>query len=92
MPGPRPVDDGLCLQDILYVLYNDVSWQLLPLELGFGSGQTCWRRLGRWHEVGVFDELHRLLLAELYAAEEVDWGAGTGPSPVDRGKTGSKPI
>ncbi|WP_406347312.1 transposase [Streptomyces sp. NBC_00648] len=37
-PDPRPVDDRRCLQGILYVLYNDVSWQLLPLELGFGSG------------------------------------------------------
>ncbi|GAA2459862.1 hypothetical protein GCM10010405_50130 [Streptomyces macrosporus] len=25
-PGPRPVDDRLCLQGILYVLYNDISW------------------------------------------------------------------
>jgi transposase len=40
-PGPRPVADRLCLQGILYVLYNDIAWQLLPLELGFGSGQTC---------------------------------------------------
>lgn len=45
----------------------------LPPELGFGSGQTCWRRLGRWHEAGVFDRLHRLLLAELHAAGELDW-------------------
>ncbi|WP_157879896.1 transposase [Streptomyces natalensis] len=61
---PKPVDDRLCLQGILCVLYNDVSWQLLPLELGFGSGQTCWRRLGRWHEVSVFEKLHHTLLAE----------------------------
>ncbi|MEU9590913.1 transposase [Streptomyces sp. NPDC048193] len=46
-PGPRPVDDRLCLQDILYVLHQDVAWQLLPLELGVGSGLTCWRRLDR---------------------------------------------
>ncbi|MGA5629559.1 IS5 family transposase [Streptomyces cellulosae] len=104
-PGPKPVDDRLCLQGILYVLYNDVSWQLLPLELGFGSGQTCWRRLGRWHEAGVFDQLHRLLLSELHAAGDLDWSRACvdashirakkgarplAPSPVDRGKTGSK--
>nr|WP_254705889.1 transposase [Streptomyces vilmorinianum] len=53
-PGPRPVPDRLCLQGILYVLFNDVAWQLLPLELGFGSGQTCWRRLARWQQGGVF--------------------------------------
>ncbi|MFJ4364392.1 hypothetical protein ACIP4S_09540 [Streptomyces chartreusis] len=92
---------------ILSVLYNDVSWQLLLLELGFGSGQIYWRRLGRWHEAGVFEKLHRLLLAELHAADALDWtracvdachirakkgGEATGPSPVDRGKTGSNPI
>ncbi len=64
-PGPRPVADRLCLQGILYVLHNDTAWQLLPLELGFGSGQTCWRRLERWQQAGVFDQLHRILLAEL---------------------------
>ncbi|WP_190187963.1 transposase, partial [Streptomyces cirratus] len=64
-PGPRPVADRLCLQGILYVLCNDIAWQLPPPELGFGSGQTCWRRLERWQQAGVFDQLHRILLAEL---------------------------
>ncbi len=45
--GATTVADRFCLQGILYVLYNDIAWQLLPLELGFGSGQTCWRRLDR---------------------------------------------
>lgn len=72
-PGPRPVADRLCLQGILYVLHNDIAWQLLPLELGFGSGQTCWRRLDRWQQAGIFDRLHRILLAELNAAGELDW-------------------
>uniref|UniRef100_UPI003EBD1138 transposase n=1 Tax=Streptomyces sp. bgisy104 TaxID=3413785 RepID=UPI003EBD1138 len=53
--------------------HNDVAWQLLPLELGFGSGQTCWRRLDRWQQAGVFDRLHRILLAELNAVGELDW-------------------
>ncbi|WP_435215462.1 transposase [Streptomyces sp. bgisy034] len=43
----------LYLQGILYVLHNDIAWQLLPLEPGFGSGQTCWRRLERWQRAGV---------------------------------------
>ncbi|MFI6345915.1 transposase [Streptomyces sp. NPDC050560] len=55
-------------QSILYILCNDMAWQLLPLELGFGSGQTCRRRLERWQRAGVFDQLHRVLLAELNAA------------------------
>ncbi|MET8216162.1 transposase [Streptomyces hirsutus] len=28
-PGPRPVPDRRCLQDILYVLHHDIAWQLL---------------------------------------------------------------
>ncbi|MER6345971.1 hypothetical protein ACWC10_29780 [Streptomyces sp. NPDC001595] len=43
------------------------------MELGFGSGQPCWRRPGRWRQAGVFDQLHRILLAELNAAGELDW-------------------
>ncbi|MFF3074985.1 transposase [Kitasatospora sp. NPDC057904] len=57
-PGPRPVDDRLRPQGILYVLHNDVAWQLLPLELGVGSGQACRRCLDRW-QAGVFDEAAR---------------------------------
>lgn len=104
-PGPRPVPDRLCLQGILFVLHTGIGWEDLPLELGFGSGMTCWRRLRRWTDAGVFDRLHRLLLAELNAAGRIDWsravidgghidakkgGEGTGPSPVNRGKPGSK--
>lgn len=74
-PGPQSAADRLCLQVILYVLHNDIAWQLLPLELGFGSGQTCWRRLDRWQQVGVFDQLHRILLAELNAVGESDWSS-----------------
>ncbi|WP_277744548.1 transposase [Streptomyces sp. LX-29] len=47
-PGLRLVPDRLCLTGILYVLHNDVAWQRLPLELGFGSVKTCWRGWGRW--------------------------------------------
>lgn len=103
--GPTPVADRLSLPGILYVLHNDIARQLLPLEPGFGAGQTCWRRLERWQQAEVFDQLHRILLAELNAAGELDRsracvdgshfratkdGADTGPSPVDRRKTGSK--
>ena len=104
-PGPRPVPDRLCLQGILFVLHTGIGWEDLPRELGYGSGMTCWRRLRRWTDAGVFDALHRLLLAELKAAGRIDWsravidgghidakkgGEGTGPSPVNRGKPGSR--
>ncbi len=65
--------DRLTLQGVLFVLYTGIGWEDLPQELGFGSGMTCWRRLKRWTDAGVFDRLHRLLLAELNAAGRIDW-------------------
>lgn len=90
---------------ILFVLYTGIRWEFLPQELGFGSGMTCWRRLREWNEAGVWQRLHEVLLAELRAADLLDLsrasvdsshlramkgGQKTGPSPVDRGKSGSK--
>ena len=34
---------------------------------------TCWRRLRDWHQAGVGEQLHELLLAELHAAGALDW-------------------
>ncbi|MFF9504918.1 transposase [Streptomyces sp. NPDC014656] len=100
-PGPRPVPDHLCLQGILFVLCDDMAWRLLPSEPGFGSGQTCRRRLDRWQKAGIFDRLHRVLPAELNAAGEPDWPrtrvdgshvrAKKGePTPVRRRPTGKR--
>ncbi|WP_189964916.1 transposase [Streptomyces violascens] len=69
-PGPKPAPDRLRLQSILY---QDTAWQLPPPELGVDSGQTCWLRLDRWQKAGVFEQPHRILLAELHATDELDW-------------------
>ncbi|MEV5934581.1 IS5 family transposase [Streptomyces sp. NPDC093250] len=104
-PGRLPLDDRKCLQGILFVLHTGIQWEWLPQELGFGSGMTCWRRLRDWHEAGVWDRLHQVLLTELHQAGKLDWsravidgshrqarrgGPKTGPSPVDRARPGSK--
>jgi transposase len=104
-PGRKRLDSRKVLCGILFVLYTGIRWEFLPRELGFGSGMTCWRRLRDWNEAGVWRALHELLLAELRAADLLDFsraavdsshiramkgGAKTGPSPVDRGKSGSK--
>ncbi|WP_406319401.1 IS5 family transposase [Streptomyces sp. NBC_00118] len=100
----RP-DSRKVLCGILFVLYTGIRWEFLPQELGFGSGMTCWRRLRDRNEAGVWQRLHELLLSELQAADLLDFsraavdsghipamkgGPATGPSPVDRGKVGSK--
>ncbi len=81
LPGPRPklvegrprVPDRQALCGILFVLHTGIQWEYLPQELGFGSGMTCWRRLAAWNEVGVWEELHLVLLKKLRAAGKLDW-------------------
>ena len=33
---------------ILFILKTGIPWDSLPLELGCGSGMTCWRCLRDW--------------------------------------------
>ncbi|WP_440446564.1 IS5 family transposase [Nocardia amamiensis] len=104
-PGPARMDDRLVFQGILFVLFTGIGWEDLPQELGFGSGMTCWRRVRDWQAVGVFEAMHQAMLAHASSAGLIDFdrviadashvrakkrGAATGPSPVDRRKTGSK--
>ena len=35
--------DRVCLAGIIFVLRSGVPWEMLPKELGRGSGMTCWR-------------------------------------------------
>jgi transposase len=55
------------------VLHTGIQWEYLLKELGFGSGMTCWRRLRDWNEVGVWQRLREVLLAELNAGSRLDW-------------------
>ena len=52
-PGRRRLPDREALQGILFVLHTGIAWRHLPLELGFGSGSTCYRRLDEWQRAGV---------------------------------------
>lgn len=83
-PGRKRLERRRAMCGILFELYTGIRREFLPQELAFDSGMTCRRRLRDWKEAGVWQQLHELLLAELRA------GDATGPSPVDRGKTGSK--
>jgi hypothetical protein len=62
---------------VLFVLYTGIQWEYLPQELGFGSGPTCWRRLAEWQEAGVWEELQRVLLDRLRAADRLDFSRVT---------------
>jgi transposase len=72
-PGRKPIGPRQCLTGILFVLKTGIQWEDLPLEMGCGSGITCWRRLHAWQEAGVWTRLHHVLLERLQAAGQIDW-------------------
>lgn len=63
--GRPPVPNRACLEGIIFVLKSGMPWQMLPTELGYGSGSTCWRRFRAWTQSGVWPELHRRLVRVL---------------------------
>ena len=78
-PGRKRLPDRQALQGILFVLYTGIAWRHLPLELGFGRGSTCHRRLDEWQRAGVWEQLHALLLP---SCERPVSSSGRGRSPT----------
>ena len=72
-PGRKLLDNRQALTGILFVLKSGIPWEMLPQEMGCGSGMTCWRRLREWQEAGVWQRLHELLLSKLREADQIDW-------------------
>ncbi|MGC3029198.1 IS5 family transposase [Burkholderia sp. DN3021] len=106
-PGRKPLDDRAVLTGILFVLQSGIPREMLPQEMGCGSGMSCWRRLHGWQQAGVWDRLHEVLLAKLRAADRIDWsrvvvdsssiravgsGQKTGSNPTDPARPGSKHL
>jgi transposase len=72
-PGRKRLSHRATLCGILFVLRTGIPWELLPQELGYGSGMTCWRRLRDWQKAGVWRRIHRMLLEKLHEADKIDW-------------------
>ena len=88
--GGRPrVSDRAALTGIIFVLKSGIPWEMLPQELGCGSGVTCWRRLRDWQEAGVWDRLHRELLDRLGQADQIDWSRASLDSASIAAKRGA---
>ena len=101
--GRRRIDNRTALAAITYVLQTGCPWDALPESFPI-SRATAHRRFTEWVEVGVMDALQQATLdvlgtasSRLVAGEHRrdarssgKRGNLTGPSPVDRGKPGSK--
>jgi transposase len=94
--GGRPrIDDRAALTGIVFVLKSGIPWEMLPKEMGCGSGMTCWRRLKAWQEAGVWERLHLVLLDRLGEADQIDWERASLDSasiPAKRGARKPQPI
>jgi transposase len=71
--GRPPIPDRAALTGIIFVLKSGLPWEMLPAEMGCGSGMSCWRRLRDWQAAGVWASLHRVLLERLHGAGQIDW-------------------
>jgi transposase len=87
--GGRPrLSNRAVLTGILFVLRTGLQWEMLPREMGCGSGMTCWRRLRDWQQAGVWEKLHKVLLDKLQAEGEIDWSRASLDSASIRAKKG----
>ena len=60
-PGRKRLPDRQALQGILFVLHTGIAWRHLPLELVFGGGSTCYRRLHHFKRLLVrYDRRHEI--------------------------------
>jgi len=89
-PGRKPMDRRKVLTGILFVLKSGIPWEMLPQEMGCGSGMTCWRYLRAWQEAGVWQEVHEVLLARLRQAERIDWSRAVADSGSVRAVWGGR--
>ncbi|MFF2174749.1 IS5 family transposase [[Kitasatospora] papulosa] len=102
--GTQDTPDETLFAAIIYVLVSGCAWRALPPCFGI-SKSTAHRRFLIWSRAGVWGRLHEEILHRLDDAGLLDLsravldsahvsakkgGELTGPSPVDRGKPGSK--
>ncbi|MFI8007897.1 IS5 family transposase [Streptomyces sp. NPDC086010] len=101
--GVANIDDEAVFAAIVYVLVSGCAWRALPPCFG-AFKSTVHRRFVIWSRAGVWGRLHQEILQLLDERDLIDlsrrsWtprtsalkgGELAGPSPVDRGKPGSK--
>jgi transposase len=90
--GRAPIPDRAVLTGILFVLRSGLPWNLLPREMGCGSGTVCWRRFVAWQRAGVWQQLHEVLLTELRRRGQLDLARAVVDSGSVRALRGGKKL
>ena len=67
------MDDRAALTGIVFVLQSGIPWNMLPQEMGCGSGVSCWRRLRHWQRRGVWRKLLAAMLQRVNDERGIDW-------------------
>src|SRR5215813_5605356 len=103
-PGRPAVPFRRIFDGIIDVLRTGCQWRAIPREQ-FALKSTVWGRFRPWVEAGVFQQAWALALDSYDLAVGIAWkwqaldgvitkaplgGEATGPSPVDRAKSGTK--
>ena len=71
-PMGRPrADPRRCLEGMIYRARTGCQWNHLPKE--FGSDSTVHRRVRRWEDKGVLDQLWALLIYHCEELKQVHW-------------------
>ena len=78
------------LAGIVYVLKTGIPWNMLPQEIGCGSGVTCWRRLRDWQKAGVWQRMLKVLRDKLGCGGHIDWSRASLDSASVPAKRGAR--
>jgi len=103
-PGRPATPARVIFEAVVYVLRTGCQWQALPRQ-HFAPPSTVHGRYRQWVKEGLFEQAWRMLLEYTDATLGIGWkwqamdgaitkaplgGEDTGPSPVDRAKSGAK--
>ncbi len=88
--GRPRADDRRVLGGILYVLRTGCRWQDMPVQYSHPS--TVWRRLRRWQEEGVWEDVWRTLLQTLDEQGKLEWNRAFLDGSFVPAKKGEKPL
>ncbi|WP_126879771.1 transposase [Paraburkholderia kururiensis] len=76
-PGKRSVDERAALTGILFVLMSGIPWEMLPVEMGCGSGTSCRQQFRLWQRTGAWEKLREILAGHPQFVGRIDWSRVT---------------